>query len=84
MQWLIDAVNWLFQEIGDVGETVTGWLPPSPLQWTLNIDNEVLAWVNWLIPVGEMVVIAQGWLAAIGIWYVVRVVLHWLKVSGGG
>lgn len=83
MDWLIDIINFIFEQIGNLGSTVTGMLPPSPLRWVIDIDVQWLSYVNWLIPIGEMVVIAEFWLTCIGIWYVVRIALHWAKVAGG-
>jgi len=83
VDWLFDIINSLFKEIGEAGEYFIGRLPPSPLHWVGNFDNEILAWVNWLVPIGEMIVIGQGWLLCIGAWYVVRPILKWVNIAGG-
>ena len=83
MGFLIDFVNWLIQQVGNLGQGIIDLLPTSPLQWMNGIDHQLLKWINWLIPVGEMIVAAQVWLVCIGLWYVVRVALNWIKVTGG-
>ena len=83
LDWLFDGINSVIQALGNVGQAIIDFLPTSPLQWTANIDSEILAWINWMIPFGEIIVIGQMWLLGIAIWYVVRIALNWIKVTGG-
>lgn len=81
MDWLLDAINLVFEKIGAAGSAITGWLPASPLHWAADVDSQILAWVNWLIPIGEMIIAAETWLVCIGLWYVIRIPLHWIKAA---
>ncbi len=56
-------------------------LPASPFTMVINSINSIpfLAELNWFIPIGEMVAIAQGWLTAILAYYVVSCFLRWVK-----
>jgi len=83
MDWLIDGINAVIRAFGTVGQGLVDMLPTSPLQWTANIDSEILSWINWLIPFGEIIVIGQLWLVGIALWYVARIALNWIKVTGG-
>lgn len=83
MDFLIDFANFLISALGDLGNTIIKILPTSPLQWTSGMDSQILSWINWLIPIGEMIVIAESWLICIALWYVIRVGLNWIKVTGG-
>lgn len=83
MDILIDFVNFLISELGNLGQALVRLLPSSPLQWTAVVDSEILSWVNWLIPIGEMVVIGEMWLIAILGWYIIRPILKWIKIAGG-
>lgn len=84
MDILVDFVNFIIAGLGEWVNSVLGTLAKGcPLQWQNNIDNEILAWVNWLIPFGEMVVVAELWLVGIALWYVVRIGLNYIKAAGG-
>ena len=55
-------------------------LPDSPF---LLIDNSPIAdyigWLNWLIPMQQIIAILQLWVTAIAIKYVWVVILRWIK-----
>ena len=55
-------------------------LPDSPF---LIIDNSPIAdymgWLNWLIPMEQIIAILQLWVSAIAIYYVWVVILRWIK-----
>ena len=61
---------------------VFGWLgqvlPTSPfsgLSLSLSGFGNVLGWLNWIVPVGQMAVMYGVWLAGCAIWQVVSYVL---------
>lgn len=39
-----------------------------------------LGYLNWFVPVGEMLAIASAWLAAIAIFYLYSVIARWVKL----
>lgn len=61
---------------------LTALLPVSPFAGI--IDNlealPYLGYINWFIPVGEMVSIAVTWVTAIGIYYLYSVIARWVKL----
>lgn len=58
------------------------FLPDCPFEKYIKatVDNEILQYVNWFIPVQDFIVIGEAWLVAIGIFYLYQVILRWLKV----
>ncbi len=54
--------------------------PRSPFNL---IDNSsvstYMGWLNWLVPVSQIVAILQVGVVAVGIYYVVVIVLRWIK-----
>lgn len=56
-------------------------LPDSPFA-DIEIPPDViriLGYVNYFVPIGAMLAIGTGWLAAIGIYYLYQTILRWAK-----
>lgn len=64
-------------------EAVLSIFPTSPFIILEQMSNteyyQWLKWLNWFIPIYTFVGIIQAWLAGIAIYYVLQVVLRWLK-----
>ena len=45
----------------------------------ITATNEVLGFINWLIPLNEMIAVMELWLAAIALWYVASKAMRWMK-----
>ena len=75
---MIEWLNELFAHFGDALQTV---LPLSPFRELIDsIDlSEGVAWLNWFIPVGEMVSLLGVWLVAYGTYLLYRIILRWIK-----
>lgn len=56
-------------------------LPDCPFEKYIEatVDNELLQYVNWFIPVQDFIVIGEAWLVAIAVFYCYQIVLRWLK-----
>lgn len=56
-------------------------LPDSPFQVLTQIPEvqAVLGYVNWALPIAEMMAIFQTWITAIVIFYVYQIVLRWAR-----
>lgn len=59
--------------------------PESPLQpLIVSLQNssvvQYLGYVNYFIPIGQMLGILSVWLTAIAAYYVYQIVMRWLKV----
>lgn len=59
-------------------------LPDSPFQKFLKAIGEIpgLGYLNYFVPVSEMVVILEAWVAAIAIFYIYQLILRWIKLIG--
>ena len=80
IQFLFDFINLVIKGIGVAIGLVVGLLPPSPFQ---AIDNSPIAdfigGLNWIIPISSMVTILTAWVLCIGVYYVIMLVLRWVK-----
>lgn len=75
LQNIIDA-------FGVATSAVVGILPTSPFRAYIDVSltSEQLSLINWVLPVGQIIAVTQAWLLAIALWYVLQVVLRWVKV----
>lgn len=39
-----------------------------------------LGYLNWFVPVGEMLVVGVAWITAIGLYYLYSVIARWIKL----
>lgn len=77
---MVDVVNFLLDICGKLGEGLTWLLPQSPFSGLqLIIDSDILGYINYFVPIAEMVNIGMAWLTAIALWYVYAIVLRWVK-----
>ena len=77
---LVWLINQLIKALGKIGESMVNILPPSPFLIVERIEIPYLNYLNWIIPVDEMVVILMYWVSAIAIYYIVQVILRWVKI----
>jgi len=73
--------NNLCDILNDILAAVLILLPDSPFA-DVEIAPEIrelLGYVNYFVPVGAMLGIGAGWLAAIGIYYLYQTILRWAK-----
>lgn len=66
----------------ELAEKVLGWLPTSPFadSQLLSIqDSQGLSWLNWFFPVHDAIVLTASWVAAIALFYLVSILLRWVK-----
>lgn len=77
-------VNGLRDFLIDTINVFLALLPDCPFEKYISDigDNDLLKYVNWIIPVGDFVIIGSSWLVAIGVFYLYQVILRWLKVIG--
>jgi len=56
-------------------------LPDSPFQTISTADvSPFFAGLNWIFPIAEMVAVLQLWCTAVAVYYVLSVVMRWIKV----
>ncbi len=63
-------------------EALIDFLPTSPIVFLQTIPEveKYLGMLNWFIPIYTMIGMVEGWLIAIGLYYIVQVILRWIKV----
>ena len=63
---------------------VVKFLPISPFRKFLDAfaDIEYLGMLNWFVPVGDMLIVLGAWVSVIAGFYLISIVLRWLKVIG--
>jgi hypothetical protein len=78
------AIQALINGIGGLGRFVQ-LLPSSPFQNLQAVigENQFIAAVLWIVPAGQALALMQAWLAAILIYYAVKVPLRWAQVVKG-
>ena len=79
---MLDFFNLVADKFQSLGNSIIQSLPGSPVQWLAANPTiqKYLGWVNWFIPIQSIVAVYEGWLVCIVIYYVVQVILRWLKI----
>ena len=67
--------------VGQLLDWVLALLPTSPFRSFIEACGEFpyLGWLNWFVPVGQIIAIGEAWLVAIGLFYMYSIVLRWIK-----
>lgn len=79
----MDFLEWISVKFSAIVDFVLNALPKSPIVY-LTSNSTVslyLSYVNFFIPVYLWISILESWLIAIAVFYVIRVILRWLKMS---
>lgn len=74
-----------FNLFNSISNSLIQVLPLSPFKGIVyNLESsevqEILSYLNWFIPINEMINILSAWLAAITLYYLYVVILRWIKV----
>lgn len=77
MQWIINKVVELLNYLMSV-------FPTSPFhQFIVQFeDMPFLGYLNWFIPISDMLKVGTAWLVAIGLFYLYSIVARWVKLIG--
>lgn len=64
------------------GTFALSMLPDSPFKMFIDTMDSIpyLDVLNWFLPVTEMLAIGQAWLLAVSAFYVISLVLRWIKM----
>lgn len=77
---MVDLLNGLIEILAKLGEGIVWLLPTSPFTGLQNtFGAELLGYINYYIPIREMLDVASGWLTAIALWYLYSILLRWAK-----
>lgn len=70
----------LINVLGGVLSSIVGLLPKSPFQFVASSQfGELLAKINFFVPIYEFIAILEAWLIAVGVYYLYSVVARWLN-----
>ena len=79
----MDFLEWISGVFSNIVDRMLDLLPTSPIVY-LQSNATVslyLGYVNFFVPVYLWISILQSWLIAIAVFYVIRVILRWLKMA---
>jgi hypothetical protein len=82
MSLIITIVNGMLNLVGTAIISTSSLLPDSPFQWNLSGASTLLTWLFWLVPIPGILTLLSAYVAAVALYYAIRVVLRWLKVVG--
>lgn len=80
--FFINLINAIIRGLGAVLTAVFALLPDSPFQkYIINneIINKYVGYINYFVPVASILIVIETWCIAIGVYYIVQIVLRWLK-----
>lgn len=77
-------LEWLTELFNKLAEAALVILPDSPFNNVIASlqGMRFLNYLNWVFPVRGILAVMSGWLAAIVIFYLVQIVLRWVKMIG--
>lgn len=86
MEYLTDGLIWfankLIATIGGLIEILLFFLPDTPFQSSAApSDSGLLGYAAWVLPISEFIPIVAVFVTAIGVYYLYRTALRWLKVA---
>lgn len=78
----MDLFNWISESFQTIGDKIVSFLPSSPIVYLESIPEveKYLSMVNWFIPIYSMISLTEAWLLAVVLYYIVQIVLRWIKV----
>lgn len=77
----MDFFNFIGEQFQDIGNTIVSSLPSSPIVW-LESNETIklyLSYVNWFFPIYSIIPVVETWLLCILVYYVLQVILRWVK-----
>lgn len=77
----MDFLDKIGETVSSLGDKLIDLLPKSPFYY-IDVNpavKQVLHYLNWFIPIDLMIPILEGWLIAIGLYYVFQIILRWVK-----
>lgn len=63
---------------------IMSFLPRSPFAaFIVALDSiPYLSYLNWFIPVSEIISVLQAWIAIVAVYYVYSAIMRWIKMIG--
>lgn len=69
----------------DMALTIISLFPQSPIRpyiyaFNNSVVHQYLCYVNYIIPVSEMIGILSLWIVGVSVYYIYQIILRWIKV----
>ena len=79
-----NIMEFIYKWAANMAQSIMSLLPTSPFrQFIENWDApQYLGWLNWFMPVSEILTIITLWLTAIGLFYLYSIIMRWVKMIG--
>lgn len=63
-------------------QAIINFLPSSPFKGFINQFQNIpfLEELNWFVPVSEIIVVMEVWLAAVVVYYMYSAIMRWIKL----
>lgn len=64
---------------------ILSFLPDNPFS-NFNLPggaSEYLGWVNWILPIGNIIKIITAWVGALVVYYLYNIIYKWIKAVNG-
>jgi hypothetical protein len=79
-----EVVTGIFQGLVDFLNVLVSWIPNSPFREFINslgdtLGSEFLGYLNYFLPISELLVILTAWVNGILVYYTVSIILRWVK-----
>ena len=82
----MDMLSGFLQLLGTIFSWLNGLLPDSPFADAVQVTQDMtlgLSWLNWILPISEMLVMLALWIAAMAAVTAVKVALSVSSSVGG-
>lgn len=79
-------VDFFLELMSKFKDAVISLLPLSPFSKFIDefekLNPEWLGWLNWIIPVKQILIVTAAWLGAVALFYIYSVIMRWIKLIG--
>lgn len=80
MNVIINALNYVISQIGGLISLIFYLLPETPFNSIYQyLNNDFFMNLNWILPIPEILTFLVSWTTAVSLYYVISVVLRWIK-----
>jgi len=80
MNVIVKAINYIVSQIGGLITMLFNLLPATPFDSIYQyLNNDFFMNLNWIVPIPEILVFLVSWTTAVSLYYVISVVLRWIK-----
>lgn len=77
-------IQWFFDLISKFGNWLISVLPTSPFGGFISnfkvAFRPYLSALNWVVPIGDFVMILEVWLSVVALFYVYSIIMRWVKM----